>query len=149
MGQTDGKKQRKKVPFFDSLQAKYAMSYLVIFAVVLVLLNTYPVLASQDLLFASKRDSLKSQTAVIASTLMELESLTADQVVRVMNMLDDMGLKHILVTDPAGLVLYDSLTDDWEGKTPPEENAEEQKYRYALYQEIVLALRGNDVAYSH
>ena len=149
MGQSDEKKQRKKVPFFDSLQAKYAMSYLVIFAVVLVLLNTYPVLASQDLLFASKRDSLKSQTAVIASTLMELESLTEDQVVRVMNMLDDMGLKHILVTDPAGLVLYDSLTDDWEGKTPPEEKTEDPEYRYALYQEIVLALKGNDVAYSH
>ena len=85
------------------------MSYLVIFAVVLVLLNTYPVIASQDLLFTSKRDSLKSQTAVMASALMELESLSADQVARVMNMLDNMGLSRILVTDPAGLILYDSL----------------------------------------
>lgn len=56
------KKPGKTVPFFASLQVKYAMSYLVIFAVVLVLLNTYPVIASQDLLFTSKRDSLKSQT---------------------------------------------------------------------------------------
>ena len=94
---------KNKVPFFSSLQVKYALSYLVIFAVVLVLLNTYPVVASQDLLFASKRDSLKSQAAVMASALMELESLSADQVARVMNMLDSMGLKRILVTDPAGL----------------------------------------------
>ena len=99
---------KNKVPFFSSLQVKYAMSYLVIFAVVLVLLNTYPVLASQDLLFTSKRDSLKSQAAVMASALMELESLSADQVERVMNMLDSMGLRRILVTDPAGLILYDS-----------------------------------------
>ena len=150
MGAAEGhsKQNRKKVPFFASLQVKYAISYLVILAVVLVLLNTYPVLASQDLLFASKRDSLKSQAAVIASTLMELESLTADQVVRVMNMLDDMGLSHILVTDPAGLVLYDSLRDNWNGEGPPEEEREAE-YRYALYQEVVLALRGNDVAYSH
>ena len=61
--------KKKQVPFFASLQVKYAMSYLAIFAVVLVLLNTYPVIASQDLLFTSKRDSLKSQTAVMASAL--------------------------------------------------------------------------------
>ena len=37
-------------------------------------------------------DCLKSQAAVMASALMELESLSADQVARVMNMLDSMGL---------------------------------------------------------
>lgn len=55
------KKKRGRVPFFSSIQMKYAMSYLAIVSVVLILLNTYPVLASQDLLFGSKRDSLKSQ----------------------------------------------------------------------------------------
>ena len=143
---TQQKRPGKAVPFFASLQVKYAMSYLVIFAVVLVLLNTYPVVASQDLLFTSKRDSLKSQTAVMASALMELESLSADQVARVMNMLDNMGLSRILVTDPAGLILYDSLEageEDQDGEEP-----EEPPYRYALYQEVVGALRGKDVFYS-
>ena len=143
--------KREKVPFFSSLQTKYALSYLVIFAVVLVLLNTYPVLASQDLLFASKRDSLKSQAAVMSSALMELETLSADQVTRVMNMLDTMGLDRVLVTDPAGLVLYDSTRageEEPEGGAPPEEAEEEPEYRYALLQEVVYALRGNDVAYS-
>ena len=142
-----GEEKRKKVPFFSTLQMKYAMSYLVIFAVVLVLLNTYPVLASQELLFTSKRDSLKSQAAVMASALMELESLSADQVVRVMNMLDNMGLTRILVTDPAGLVLYDSTRDSEDGEDPDGEGTEPE-YRYALYQEVVSALRGNDVFYS-
>ena len=50
------KKKRGRVPFFSSIQMKYAMSYLAIVSVVLILLNTYPVLASQDLLFGSKRD---------------------------------------------------------------------------------------------
>ena len=136
-----------KIPFFASLQVKYAMSYLVIFAVVLVLLNTYPVLASQDLLFSSKRDSLKSQTAVMASALMELESLSADQVARVMNMLDSMGLKRILVTDPAGLILYDSAWQE-ENNSPSEAENAPPEYRYALYQEVVAALRGSDVFYS-
>ena len=141
------KKPGKTVPFFASLQVKYAMSYLVIFAVVLVLLNTYPVIASQDLLFTSKRDSLKSQTAVMASALMELESLSADQVARVMNMLDNMGLSRILVTDPAGLILYDSL-EAGEKDQENQEEPEEPHYRYALYQEVVGALRGKDVFYS-
>jgi len=137
---------KKTVPFFSSIQVKYAMSYLVIFAVVLVLLNTYPVIASQDLLFTSKRDSLKSQTAVMASALMELETLSSDQVIRVMNMLDNMGLTRILVTDPAGLILYDSTKDDWNGQTPQEtEETTQPEYRYALYQEVVSALGGNDV----
>ncbi len=123
------------------------MSYLAIFAVVLVLLNTYPVMASQDLLFTSKRDSLKSQSAVMASALMELESLSSDQVARVMNMLDSMGLARILVTDPAGLILYDSTRQPEEGGEP-QEGESPPEYRYALYQEVVSALRGNDVFYS-
>ena len=148
MGPQSEQKQ-KKAPFFSSIQTKYAMSYLVIFTVVLLLLNTYPVIVSQDLLFTSKRDSLKSQTAVMASALMELESLSSDQVVRVMNMLDSMGLSRILVTDPAGLILYDSEKDDWKGKGPPEEEEEpETEYRYALLQEVTTALQGKDVFYS-
>ena len=136
--------KKNQVPFFSSLQVKYAMSYLVIFAVVLVLLNTYPVVASQELLVTSKRDSLKSQAAVMGSALMELETLSADQVSKVMNMLDSMGLDRILVTDPAGLILYDSTRkSDREG-----EEATEKRYEYALFQEIVSALWGNDVFYS-
>ncbi len=136
--------KKNQVPFFSSLQVKYAMSYLVIFAVVLVLLNTYPVVASQELLVTSKRDSLKSQAAVMGSALMELETLSADQESKVMNMLDSMGLDRILVTDPAGLILYDSTRkSDREG-----EEATEERYEYALFQEIVSALWGNDVFYS-
>ena len=65
-------------------------------------------MAGEDLLVSSKKDSLRSQAAVMSSALMELESLSADQVARVMNRLDSMGLERILVTDPSGLLLYDS-----------------------------------------
>ena len=141
------REKRKGVPFFSSLQLKYAMSYLAIFAVVLVLMNTYPLLASQDLLFGSKRDAMKGQAAVIASALMELESLSAEQVERVMNMLDNTGLSRVLVTDPAGLILYDSLAQPI-GQTGREGGGETPVYRYALDREIVQALQGQDVFYS-
>ena len=137
--------KQNKVPFFSSLQVKYAMSYLVIFAVVLVLLNTYPVIASQELLVNSKRDSLKNQAAVMGSALMELETLSADQVSRVMTMLDSMGLDRILVTDPSGLILYDSAQKPQNEET---EETREERYEYALLQEVVSALWGNDVFYS-
>lgn len=145
-------KPQQKIPFFSRLQVKYALSYLAILAVVLVLLNTYPLIASQNLLFSSKRDSLKSQAAVMASALMELESLNADQVARVMNMLDSTGLSRVLVTDPSGLILYDSLDqpdpeDSEEDSSQVDENAQ-QEYHYALFQEVVLALEGSDVVYS-
>ena len=145
-------KAQQKIPFFSRLQVKYAMSYLAILAVVLVLLNTYPLIASQNLLFSSKRDSLKSQAAVMASALMELESLNADQVARVMNMLDSAGLSRVLVTDPSGLILYDSLAqpeeEEEEAQTEQSDAPQDQEYRYALFQEVVLALEGNDVVYS-
>ena len=137
----------RKRKFFSSLQAKYAMSYLVIFAVILVLMNTYPVIVSQKLLVSSKRESLKNQAAVMSSALMELEVLDTDEVVRVMHMLDSGGLSRILVTDPAGVILYDSETDGWTAGEP--DNREEKpEYRCALYHEVVAALEGNDVFFS-
>lgn len=142
-------KKKNHIPFFQSLQGKYAMSYLVVFAVVLLLLNTYPVIAAQDLLFASKRDSMKSQASMMASTLMELESLSPDQVARVMNMLDNKGLRRVLVTDPSGLILYDSQLAAREEREEREDGVREKEpYRYALYQEVVTALRGSDVVCS-
>ena len=130
-------KTRGKVPFFASIQVKYALSYMSVLLIVVVLLNTYPLLASQDLLFNSELDSLKNQANVMSSALMELETLSTEQVVRVMNMLDDSGADQVLVTDPAGMVLYDSQNKLEEGEQAPA--------RYALKQEIVRALQGRDV----
>ena len=153
-------KEKQKIPFFSRLQVKYALSYLALLAVVLVLLNTYPLIASQNLLISSKEDSLRSQIAVMSSALMELETLSADQVARVMNMLDNMGLERILVTDPSGLILYDSLTQGQESEgdassaqSPPDAGggaaSAQPSYQYALFQEVALALQGNDVLYTH
>ena len=94
--------------FFQSIQVKYALTYLVLIGAVLILMNTYPVLISQDSVFRSKTTALQSQVTVIASALAEQETLTADNVGQVMEVLGPMGLTRIVVTDPAGLVLYDS-----------------------------------------
>ena len=124
---------RPAVPLGRSVQLKFALSYMGIIAAVLVLLNTYPVLASQDLVFRSKRTSLLNQADVLASSLAGLEVLTPEGVGQVMTLMDSSRATRVLVTDYAGMVLYDTSEQ------------EDSLSRYALFREVVLALEGNDV----
>ena len=94
--------------FWQSLRTKYVLTYLVIIAAVLVLLNTYPVLVSQDMVFKSKQTSLQSQASVVASALAGPDSLNEEGVARVMEVLGDTGLSRVLVTDASCVVLYDT-----------------------------------------
>ena len=118
--------------FWQSLRTKYVLTYLVIIAAVLVLLNTYPVLVSQDMVFKSKQTSLQSQASVVASALAGPEGLNREGVGRVMEVLGDTGLSRVMVTDPSGVVLYD---------TSP---ASGSVGRYALLYEVAQALQGRD-----
>lgn len=127
------KERQERVPFWRSLQLKYAMTYILIIGGVLVLLNTYPVLASQDMVFQSKRASMQSQASFIASALAGPEVLTQDSVTRALTLLDSPAVNRLVVTDPAGMVLYD--TSEVDGAVG----------RYALFDEVVTALGGDDV----
>ena len=122
----------QKVPIWRSLRTKYVLTYLVIIAAVLVLLNTYPVLVSQDMVFHSKQTSLQSQATVVASALAGPDGLNREGVGRVMEVLGDTGLSRVLVTDSSGVVLYDSST------------ASGSVGRYALLYEVTRALQGRD-----
>ena len=122
----------RRVPLWRSLRIKYAITYLTIIVAVLVLLNTYPVRTSQQMVFQTKQVSLQSQAALMASALAGPDGLSAEGVARVMEVLGDTGLSRVLVTGPSGEVLYDS---DPVGNTLG---------RYALVYETVSALRGND-----
>ena len=106
---------------------------------VLVLLNTYPLIVSEDLLFQSKVSTLQSSAAVMSSSLSVLEELseeTVEQVEQVMTRTEQTGLTRVLVTDAAGLVLYDTR------------EIGSAVGSYALMTEVVEALRGNDAAHS-
>lgn len=128
--------KKKRLFFLHSVQTKYALIYVVVIAIVLVLLNTYPVLFSQDLIYKSKQTSLQNQAAVVASALSGLESLTPEGVEQVMNQLEDMGMTRTMVTDADGMILYDTL------------EAGGTLYQYALIREVSDALNGYTVCYS-
>ncbi len=122
-----------------SLQVKFSVSYIAIIAAVLALMNTYPITASEDLVFRSKETTMKSSVSVMTTALTGLAELNEENVATAMTVAEEAGVSRILVTDAAGRVLYDSReTDSAQG-------------RYAFYTEIVQALRGNDafsVAYA-
>ena len=57
----------RRVPFWRSLQTKFALTYIVIVAAVLILLNTYPLVVSEKLAYQSKQASMLNQASVLAS----------------------------------------------------------------------------------
>ena len=126
----------EKIPFRRSLQLKFALTYLIIIAAVLILLNTYPVLVSQDLVFRSKTSLLQSQASVIADTIARTESLTSESVRDYMEQLGYIGQFRVLVTDEFGLILYDS------------DELRFTEGRYAMLGEVSAAMRGYNAAIS-
>ena len=128
-------KQRERegrVPFFRSIQAKYALTYLLVVAAILIVLNTYPLLMAETMVFTSKESTLRRQALVISSTLAVSETLTRESVEQTMALLEEGQGTQVLVTDASGLVLYDSSTLD------------SRVGRYALTGEVAAALRGRD-----
>ena len=94
-----------KVSLLHSLQTKYALTYILLIGAVLILLNTYPLIASQDLVFKTKQTSLQSQALVLSTSLGVSDTLTAEGVEQAMEVLRDDTLTRVLVTDAAGLIL--------------------------------------------
>ncbi len=117
---------------FVSLRVKFALSYLVITLIILLIMNTYPLFSVERIVFQTKQTALQNEADLIASNLSGLESLTTEGVARVMEVLEDSHVTRMLVADPMGAVLYDSLS-------------RETGEQYALFQEAVLALQGQDI----
>ena len=69
---------------YSSLQVKFGLSYILIIAAVLLLLNTYPMRVSQDLVFRSKEATLESSVSVMVYSLSGLDDLTEENVAQAM-----------------------------------------------------------------
>ena len=136
MAEAKTRPREKGVPFYHSIRSKYALTYLLVVAAILIVMNTYPLLMAENMVFTSKEETLKRQALVISSTLGVSETLTRESVEQTMALLEEVQGTRVLVTDASGLVLYDSSTLD--GRLGD----------YALMGEVVAALRGQDAARS-
>lgn len=90
------------------LQFKFAATYILLIAAVLLFLNTYPVLSSQELIFRGKRDTLRSQASLLSSGLSGLDEITASGAGQLMEQLSLHNLTQVVITDGAGTVVYDT-----------------------------------------
>jgi len=125
-------KAEGRVPLFRSIQTKYALTYILVVAVIILVMNTYPLLMAQNMVFTSKESSLKRQALAIGSAIAVSEKLTEEGVEQAMTMLEDLQVTRVLVTDAAARILFDSSTLD------------NRQGDYALMDEVLGALRGKD-----
>ncbi len=90
------------------LRSKLALSNILLVAAVLLFLNTYPLLSSQELIFRTKQSSLQTQLSLLSSGLSGLGAVTPDGAGQVMEQLSLRSLTQVVITDPQGVVVYDS-----------------------------------------
>jgi len=126
------RRKGEKIPFFRSIQTKYALTYILVVAVIILVLNTYPILMAQEMVFTSKESTLKRQALTIGSAIAVSETLTGEGVEQAMTLLEDMQVTRVLVTDDEARILYDSSTLD------------NRREDYALMGEVLGALQGKD-----
>ena len=87
------------------------------------------------MVFSTKKSAMQSQNLVITSSLAALDTLSGEAVAQVMELLDVTPATRMLVTDPAGLILYDTSDED------------DAAGRYALLSEVAVALGGRSAFY--
>jgi signal transduction histidine kinase len=91
-----------------SIRFRFMAFLALLLVVLLLLLNTYPVIYSRDAVFQEKRSSMSSQAALLASSLSGLERLNQEGIAEVLTFLDLSGYDRVAVVDAAGGLLYDS-----------------------------------------
>lgn len=97
-------------PYFG-IGAKLMLSYISILAVVLILVNTYPIMISRDLVFVSKRTALSDRANQLSISIGALDSMTPQSVRSVVDILDNGTLARITVVNTRSDVLYQQVNN--------------------------------------
>ncbi len=91
-----------------SVQTQMMTVFCTFILLLLLLINTYPVLAMRNVVFADKQQSMTATATVISSALAGLDVLTTENVEPVLDLLNVSESNHILVTDERKIVIYDT-----------------------------------------
>ena len=120
-----GKKRR-----YGNTQFRYTLLYVCITLVVLVFLNIYCSQTSQRLFYQSKEALMTEKCQLAAADIANLEVLNTSNVAEAVSHMEGLRITRLLITDHAGVVLYDSdMTDPKLGS-------------YVLLPEVVQAMGG-------
>jgi len=116
---------------YGNTQFHYAMIYVVITFVVLLLLNIYCSRVSQSLFNQSKESSMIEKCQLAADEISTLEVLNSSTVSGIISQMESLKSSRMIVTDQTGTALYDSSGTDVGS--------------HVLLPEILTAIHGNDV----
>lgn len=114
------------------MQFRYALVYVCVTFLVLLFLNIYCSGASQRLFYQNKEASMVEKCQMAAADIAKLEVLNNSNVYATVNAMESLRVSRLLVTDHAGVALYDSY------------GADSALGSYVLLPEVVQAMEGND-----
>ena len=116
---------------YGKTQYRYAMTYVVITFIVLVILNIYCSITCQQLFYQSKRDSMIEKCLLVSDEIDTLDVLNTTSIATIVGQMESLKVSRLIVTDQSAKVLYDSSGD--------------AVGHYSLLPEIITAIDGNDV----
>jgi len=116
---------------YGKTQFRYAMTYVVITFVVLLILNIYCSITCQNLFYQSKKDSMIEKCLLVSDEIAGLDVMNITSIAGIVGQMDSLKVSRLMVTDQSAKVLYDSQ--------------QETVGQYTLFPEILTAIAGNDV----
>ncbi|MBO5496646.1 MAG: HAMP domain-containing histidine kinase [Oscillospiraceae bacterium] len=91
-----------------SIRFQFMAFISILLLILLLLLNTFPLISSRDAVFEEKRSSMAGQASLVASSLSGLDRLSRAGIAEVLSFLDVSGFSRIVVADETGTVVYDN-----------------------------------------
>jgi len=91
-----------------SVQSQMMLVFVSFILLLLLVINTYPVMAMRNVVYADKEQSMSATVSVVSSALSGLDTLTAENVGTVIELLNVTETNHLLITNERRTVIYDS-----------------------------------------
>ena len=120
---------------YTNSQLRYAISYVLITAVALLLLNIYCSAISREMVYKSKETAMVEKCQLAANEISELEVINTSTVSDAIEQIGSLKVNRLIVTDHTGATIYDSTGQSLSS--------------YGLLPEIICAMDGNDVFSCH
>ena len=120
----------------SSSQLRNAITYILLTASVLLLLNVYTSSKTRSMIFTAQQRSMQDKAQLMTTALLQLDELSSSQVTQTVNSLEELRTMRTVVTNDVGIAIYDSMeVGNAQGKL-------------LLFPEIVEALGGKNVFFS-
>ena len=117
---------------YGRTQLRYTMTYVIITLAALVILNLYCSAACERLFCQGKENAMLEKAQLAAAEISNLEVLSPAGAAEVIEQLSSLKTSHLVVTDQAGTVIYDS----------GDSSAVGSQFSYPM---VTQAMEGNDV----